>query len=115
MNPETSADRANLLGDFGVACKVRPASGAREFVIVGILARGTRRESNLDLDGIADFALIGTDPWLQVTADDVARCGLAERDRVTVPGEPFPFRVHTIEPMDEDAGYRRVDLLEAEP
>lgn len=112
MHPESSADRAFLLEDFGELVTVSPAAGGPARELRAIFSRGARRASELELDqGVGAVELMGSDPWLLLTAEDASE--IERSDRVSIPSQlPQMFRVHTVEHVDEDAAFRDVRLLE---
>lgn len=114
VSPERAEDRAFLLESFGAEVTVSPASGGRSWKPPAIFNRGPR-PVDLDLGGqIAAVEISGSDPWLFMQRKDAL--AIRETDRITVAGEPHPFRVNQDAGPDEDDGeFRAVHLLEAAP
>lgn len=111
MNPETVADRRMFVKDFGEVVTITPGAGGTPFTIEAIFNAGPQRTSELELAQFGATNVVGTNPHLELSREELAKVKLL--DQVSVPSKlPITYRISTIEPEDIDGGFYVAELLE---
>ena len=111
MHPETAADRANLLADFGEVIIASPAGGGPRFEFVAIFEQGPQAVSEFNLSDVATIEVVGRNTYLLARTDDLNR--LDKHALIEIPSTPGTvWRVHSIERDEADGLFSAIQILE---